>query len=578
MKKTILIAMFILVLSIGLVSADLSVNPSSATLNFANLEEDAKTTSFDIKNNWNNDSMIIDIEIEDYFNLNENMFDFKSDFILENQSDEKIDLIVDISNLQINFEGFDNQIKFLINYVNESNSSITGTSEFILNLKIPAYSDEIKFSLENIDLDELPGEDFSKTFKIENKGSVTVENIMLTFSDEAFKEKHSIEITPSDEFTLLPGQEKDVKIEGTLSSDIGIGQSESAELQAKVNNVIKSEVTINVQGKNGLIFTDLEYDIRYPRRHGPSDIDGSITEGRTLRITEGARVVIEGYVENIFPDIELRRPTVYLEIRRMDRFEERINLRDLDPSYDEFFKFEFTVPYEGYRDRERFTAELYVEAEDRDTAKKYKTTITFELEIEKEREEVTIINTFIENEVLSCNRKTNLYVTIRNTGRDDLTLRDRNTASLSVRNNNIGLNAVFTEIEMSADDYDSSNEQTFIIPIDATELSPSTILQNIRIIAYHDRDRESDETNVVFRVSECVEETTTTTTITTTTTTIAPTTTTLRQIIGPDATIIPSEPQVERDNERLYIILLVVLIGLVILAVGGMIGYLLVKK
>lgn len=570
------IIIFTFVLVMASVNADLNINPNTAQMTFSNHEE-SKTVEFTITNNWINDNMIINVEIESSPNLIE-----KEDFIInfenlvQNQSSNDVSITLNLNN--INLEGFQNfigSIPVKISYQNETDSNINGTEIFNLQLNIPAYNKEIRFNPSEINIDILPGGDFSRTFRLKNHGTVTVSEIILEMGDEDFINKFDISISQNVVFNLAPGEESNtITINGKVPSDMGVN-SESSKLTASYNEKT-AEMELKISGKSGLQFTDLEYDIRYPRRHGPNDIDGSIIQGTNIRVSEGARVIIEGYVENLFEDIELRRPTVYLDIRRMDRFEERINLRDIDAGFDEFFRFDFTVPYEGFRDRERFSAELYVEAEDRNTGRNYRTSITFELEIEKEREEVTIVEAVLENDVLACDRQTNLFVTIRNTGRDDLSARDRNTATLNILNNNLGLNEIISEIEMSSNSYDASNEQTFIIPIDASRLNPSSILQNIRIIAYHDRNRESDEANVFFRVDQCV--TTTTTPPTTTTTTIAPTTTTttLRQIIGPDAGIIPSEPATE-DNERLYIILLIILIAIVVLIAGGMIGYLMKK-
>jgi hypothetical protein len=580
MKKIIygMILMFVFVLSIAMVSADLTITPSTLpSVTFGNLEE-TKTVEFTLNNNWENDSMSVNIDI-DYLNLGNDFFDLNWTFgVLSNGSSKDIKLTLDatkIANIEL-FEGLNEEIIINFEYTNESSGDVFSKNKSF-DLTLPAYNKEINFNSDEFLINELPEKTFTKTIKLKNEGTVKVQNIILEISDEDFVEEHDISISPSNTFSLNSNEEKEITLTGKVSSNLGTDVIETSILEAKSTNDTIAQTNIKISAKSGLQFEDLEYDVRYPTRYGPDDIDDTFGEGNTIRIAEGARVIIEGDVENIFDDIELRRPEVTLEIKKMDRFEERYRLDDLIGGDYDSFMFEFTVPYEGYRDRDTFEAILYVEAEDRETNKEYKTEIKFTLEIIKEREEVTIINAYIENEVLSCNRETNLYVTIKNTGQDDLSIKDKNTASLRIINAVLGLDEIIYDIEMDADDYDVTNEQTFIIPIDASNLNPSTIFQNIRVIAYYDRDEESDEKIVLFKVEECTTPTTVAPSTTTTTTTVQQTTTTtLRQIIGPDANIIPSEPE-KTDNERMYVILLIVLIAVIVLAIGGMIGYLMKK-
>jgi hypothetical protein len=581
MKKIFLsiITLFVFVLATAIVSADidLSINPNSGSMTFSNLEE-SKTIEFTLTNTGTK-NLSVDINLgTTELPIPESTFNFNNTQMNLNIGDSKdIKLEVNLNNIanKENIQNFIGIIPIYVDYEERTNISNKNTKTYQLSLNIPAYSNQLVFSSNELLISELPGETFSKTMTIKNDGTVTVNNIILGFSDEDFVNKYELKVLPTNIVSLTPSQTQTLTISGKVPPNMDFTAETSILKASYETNSIQT--TIKIEGKSGLQFNDLEFDVEFPTRHGPSDDDGSFGEGSTIRIAEGSKVIIEGYVENLFNNIELRRPEVTIEIRKMDRFEENYRLDDLESGDDDLFRFEFTIPYDGYRERDSFEVVLYVEAEDRETGQTYKTEIKFNLEIDKEREQVTIVEAFIENEVLSCNRETNLYVTIRNTGEDDLTLKDRNTASLSVRNSALNLNYILYEIEMDADDYDATNEQTFIIPIDASKLNPSTIFQSIRVIAYYDRDEESDEKNILFKVEECTTPTTVAP-ITTTTTTVAPitTTTTLRQIVSPDAGIIPSEP-VKSDNERMYIIFLIALIAVVLIIGGLMIGFLIKK-
>jgi hypothetical protein len=322
--------------------------------------------------------------------------------------------------------------------------------------------------------------------------------------------------------------------------------------------VLATNNTVNIT--EPLEFEGLEYTIR---THSDGTKDGRLSDSRRLFVNEGFEVTIDGYVRNLFDDITLSRASVYLESRRMDKLDMRESLRDIDPGYDEYFRFSFTIPYDDYKHRDRFEVRLYVEAEDRYSYKMYRTEIRFDLEIDKNNEEVKIMSVSLDGDSYTCEDIANLNVVIKNIGRNDLT--DKNYAALQIRNTELNLNEIISPIEMSAHPYDFNNKQIFNIPINISELKASQSTKNFEVTVYHNKNKLSDRSYAFFKVNECIVPPTTTTT----TTTIAPTTTTLIQRVHPDAYIIPSyEPLNNEHDEKTELINLVVVFVIAVLITG----------
>jgi len=426
----------------------------------------------------------------------------------------------------------------------------------------------------------------STSFTLENNGSSTLGGFDFTVTGfSGLITKTNFDLTlPA---TMNGSTTSSVTMTVDLSSlDLDMGDYNGTITVMDNNTAVADPVydlKIVVPQQNMLVFDNLEWDVEFPRSEDPSDDDDDLYDGDNIEIGEGSKVVISGDVKNLFDeDIKIEDIEVNLEIENMDGdgddYEEDENIKDLKDGKDDSFSFEFYVPYDEFDDKDTASAILWVEGEDENNVMHYDE-IRFTFRIEKDNEEVTIMDAYLDDDEVSCGESTTLWVKLKNTGEDDLSEDDRNTATLTIENKKLGIGEIIRDIEMESDEDDDSNEQLFSFNLDLSDAEPSSTRYSIKIKAYSDEDEESDIAAVLLLVGECE----TTTTQAPVTTTQAPVTTTLTlpegQGQGQNYATFPTVVNTKKgiSASTWYIVLLIIVIVILIILAIIMLGYVMRK-
>jgi uncharacterized membrane protein len=129
---------------------------------------------------------------------------------------------------------------------------------------------------------------------------------------------------------------------------------------------------------------------------------------------------------------------------------------------------------------------------------------TFTIEVEREENEISILDTFLTQERIACgqDKATNLVVKIQNTGEDD-----EDGAAIRVQQSRLGIDLWVRDIEIESIESSSRNskhDETFVLNL-PEDSNPGTYF--LTVTTYYSNNKvQSKVTDVPFEIEACVTE------------------------------------------------------------------------
>jgi len=401
------------------------------------------------------------------------------------------------------------------------------------------------------------------TFTITNNGNVNLTNLEAT--DNIASEYNAI-LTSNTISILEPGENYEVtaKINIPNNQDSGLKNLGTLTVASDQETFTKTNYfKINAAGL--LEITDLDVDVDNPGESSKSSngLDDGETIGRDAEpgATVEFQLELTNNHENDEDDWEIQDIEVTVTIKDIDDegdddLEEEATFKDLEPGDDDKVTLRFDIPWEV--EDQDYDVEIHVEGEDEETGDTVEVDWTLTLQVNKEKTKLKLTKANLDSDTLKCFRSTSLEVEALNIGE-----KDEDDSRLIVYSEELGIS--FTKnFELTNDVYDDDSKQSFNIPIDLTD-SFKAGSYRIDIQLFSDVDEEEDDFQLSLRVEDC--ETTKPTEPTTPTTPTTPDTddddtmdveyTDGQTTSSGGAVAAPVTSVATKDNDALYVALLV---------------------
>ncbi|MCK5140058.1 MAG: hypothetical protein KAQ85_09470, partial [Thermodesulfovibrionia bacterium] len=176
--------------------------------------------------------------------------------------------------------------------------------------------------------------------------------------------------------------------------------------------------------------------------------------------------------------------------------DEESDTDDIKADKDEDFKVELEIPWKVDDDGTTYDFIILVEGEDENN-NDFEIRLEYVLEIEKEKDDVRIMEARLKSPIVSCNRRTELDLEILNLGKND-----QDEVRITVTNLDLGLD--FEEIDIELDEGVDDSEYTESIRIDAADVEPGDYI--IEIDVYYDETKRPEQDyseTVILTVEKC---------------------------------------------------------------------------
>ncbi|MBD3164087.1 hypothetical protein GF323_02730 [Candidatus Woesearchaeota archaeon] len=283
--------------------------------------------------------------------------------------------------------------------------------------------------------------------------------------------------------------------EGTYRFNVTVGDSEAEDADA---------ISITIKDERKLIITDLDVEVGDEDDDNLCEDDGECEpDGYKLEAASpGDTIQFNFEIKNLFTDdedIEIRDVFVTVTIEDIDDgddIEEESEEKDIDPNDDDDFTVELDIPLKVDDDGSEYDVIIVVEGEPEEGDDQI-ITLRYVLEIEKERDDIRIMQASLRSPTVSCSRITELEIEVLNLGRDD-----QEEVRITAINSELGLDFEADDIELEEGIDDS--EYNTDITINAEDVPPGDY--PIEISVYHDDDDLDDRATAVLSVEECAED------------------------------------------------------------------------
>lgn len=302
-------------------------------------------------------------------------------------------------------------------------------------------------------------------FTITNTGSEGLTNVTPISNAAA---KYNIAFNKTG-FNMAAGSSESLSVNATIPIDEPTTNHSIGSIIINSNELNATLIGMNVNVKGGL--TIEEFNVRVYYRDGDTDINQNINEGHKLDFEDdvrpGSQLKFDIDVGNAFTsseEIDIEDITVTVTILEIDDGEdldEESDEFDLEPNEEERVTLLFDIPLEV----EEGDYDILVEIEGEDKEGTLHTIErNLEMQLSKERRDIIIRKADLTQNTLSCERETRLNIDILNVGSKEET-----DVKVEAVNNDIGLDFVDDDVELSTDPFDDDDEYTKSLIVKASE-------------------------------------------------------------------------------------------------------------
>ena len=377
------------------------------------------------------------------------------------------------------------------NGTTEENNTATANQSYTIQVQDVAPG---RFEASNLNLGEgnqERDEVATTEYDIQNTGKKEITNIDLSFQNVPSRYRVSI-VSPIT--TLQPGETRTVTVEYFIPEDQDSGTENigSIRLNGQTDGEdVSLTRTVTVEPEQGLEIQEVDVEV-----DGRSDsVDNGDTVDREAELGDEIIVTIE--LENRL-DVDMEDVEIELTSRDVDTADGLEEEIDIDAGDEEDVEFRFILEPEELDIRSsdlRF--EIDIDGEDENDAR-HQQTFSFDIELELEDEEVTIIDNTLQDTTLRCGQQVlTLNTEISNVGEDDL-----RRAMVEFRSDSLGFSEFERQIRI-----DTGDRERVETRIQLSEF-PSQGVYDVEILAYPtDNTRTvTDSTFASITVPDCQEE------------------------------------------------------------------------
>jgi len=479
----------------ALLGVSLAVNPkSNAAVTSANIEAGRGVTrtvqnAFTISNTGNNDLNSVTLTVSDLNDANNNVLSQSyisfnpSTTALNFGSSANIDITANIPSTQAvgTYTG-----TITVNYggTNPVTSSLTIEVRDPIH-KVEVVNNEVKVG----DSSQRRNQTASKSFTVKNSGDY-VETVSLQAGNVDSDYNARLDLTS---FTLQPDETRTVQASLDIPDDQDSGIKTLGQIEIAYGSETAS-VPLKLETKTMLEITKIETEI------SGEDSDSNLDNGDTLNDEAGPgdKIEFEITLENLFTnseDIKIEDIEIRIEPHDDDIDDTETDSKfDLDEGRDSTETLTIDVPEKIYTGT--YDLDIIVEGEDENNAV-HSIFWTVSFEIEKDDDDVRIIEYRLGTDTLKCVRATDLRVTIANFGAED-----QDEAAISIYSPDLDLNEHATDISLDYDYKDDDNEFTKTVSINLADDFPAGTYP-ITITAYRNDDKEMDQKIINLYVEDC---------------------------------------------------------------------------
>ena len=413
----------------------------------------------------------------------------------------------------------------------------------------------------------------SETYTVQNTGTQTITDItaeLLNNAGSTLSTDYAASAVIS-ATTLNPGEFATVSVSATIPIDQDSKRLSIGKVKVSGNGASTSvyqDTTLQMEAKSYLRIADVKIEVN-------NDDTEDMSDGENYdKIKEGDEVVVTIKLENIYSSSDnIKIKNSYAQLTDDNDWDVDEESSDIDIKEDDYEKVEvrFTVPDSVDDDTTIVTIEAY--GEDEEEGFNHYDEFSFELEIDRPRNEISIVSWNFDRDPVSCNDAyATLNVKIKNTGTDD-----QSEAAILVQSdsNELDWYKRITDIELNESD---SETLSFNIPVrNADEGS-----YFVEITSYYDNTKNSDNEVTSIEV-DCATSTPTTPTtptvpggsivVTPPTNPTTPTTPSVTPSYGE-----PVSATESFRNSNSYFIILIIVVVVLLLVVIGFVANMLTRK
>ncbi len=382
---------------------------------------------------------------------------------------------------------------------------------FLLVLLVTIASALATFEVSNVKLgsdNQNRGEVVSNTFTVKNTGLLDIDEFTVKLSD--VNSKYEAQITSISDTTIPVNGSIDVTVEAFVPLDLDAVDSRGKKIDIDIGNIVfegnYSDDT-PVDQKSVDLLMEAESKLEF----GSSDItiDGSTKSLRDDKeykdVKRNDEISLEIKVENNFDDdgecddeddygdCDIEDIDVELEPDDSDFDDDSDSIDSIRARDDDTVTLRFDVPDDI--DDGDYDFELWVTGEDENGAR-HGEFLTFTLEVDVPRDEVSITDFDLNPSSLDCDQKsTILTVTVENTGRNN-----QDEVSIFVESSRLDIKDSIYHIELDEGD---RTTKSFALRL-PDDVEPGQYF--VQIIANVDNSDETDRDAATLIVRECRDE------------------------------------------------------------------------
>lgn len=365
--------------------------------------------------------------------------------------------------------------------VSVSDGSLSSTESFSIAAFNPGAS--LSTSANTIKLGSSSatrGTQVTQTFTVQNTGSETITNLAaspLTTGGAALASNYNAQVTVS-QATLQSGESATITAILTIPATANSRESTigKVEVTGQGNSIqITESVFMTMQAESKLIIKDVELEVN-------GDDEGDLDNGDNYdELKEGDEIKLTITIENDY-NTNTEIQDVYIEVEDDNwDIDEESDEEDINDGDEEEFEITFTL--DDDLDDDTTDVVIRVFGEDEDNGFEHYDEIEFELEVEREDDEILIRSITWNNQPVSClDSFATMSVRFKNTGTDD-----QDEAAIVVRSDDFSWYRRITDIELDEGD---SETQEFRIPVRGT-LDEGNYF--VEVSTYYRNDRQTDE-------------------------------------------------------------------------------------
>lgn len=334
------------------------------------------------------------------------------------------------------------------------------------------------------------GNQVTETFTVTNTGTETLNNVGATLQNNqgnALASSYNAQVSVSQN-TLQTGESATISVIATIPNNIGsqvqsIGQISVTATSSSSIQIAKN-LGLRMQAESKLEITDVELEVN-------GNDEGDLDDGDNYDdLKEGDEITLFITVDNTYSSSTTNEiENVYVEVEDDNDWDidEESNEKDIDESDDYTFEVSFTLDENLDDDRTDVTVRVF--GDDRVNGFEHYSEITFELEIDRDDDDISITSVNWDDATVQCEDSfATLNVRFRNAGTDD-----QDEAAILVQSDELDWHKRITNIELDEGD---SETQEFQIPVRGIESGNYFV----DIETFYDNSKRTDRETTSLRV------------------------------------------------------------------------------